>query len=92
MPIWHLRMLARISLIVDDNLSLSLLLKNFFLPWHRDFSVIGYFVGITIKAIYIPIALIAYVLVISIYLGIIVLWMLLPPATIFFIFRSILNI
>lgn len=89
---WHLRMLGRISIIIDDNLSISLLIKNFFLPWHRDFSLIGWTFGILIKLIYLPIAIVTYTLLISIYIVVILLWLLLPPATLVFIIRSIINI
>jgi len=92
MPLWHLRMLARISTLVDDNLSISLLFKNFFLPWHRDFSFIGYTFGILIKVVYLPIAIIGYLFCNVAYLLLILVWLLLPPATLFFILRSILNI
>ncbi len=92
MPLWHLRMLARISTLVDDNLSISLLFKNFFLPWHRDFSFIGYTFGILMKVIYLPIAIIGYLFCNVMYLFLILVWLLLPPATLFFILRSILNI
>ncbi|MGI6423520.1 MAG: hypothetical protein ACOX0X_02820 [Candidatus Dojkabacteria bacterium] len=92
MPLWHLRMLARISTFVDDNLSVSLLLKNFFLPWHRDFSFIGYTFGILIKIIYLPIAIIAYILCNLIYLLLIIIWLLLPPVVLIFIITSIFNI
>ncbi len=89
---WHLRMLGRLSVLIDDNFSISLLLKNFFLPWHRDFSFIGYLFGILIKIIYIPIAIVIYIFTLSIYVLLILLWISLPPATLFFIIRSILNI
>ncbi|PKN02959.1 hypothetical protein CVU76_02955 [Candidatus Dojkabacteria bacterium HGW-Dojkabacteria-1] len=92
MPLWHLRMLSRISTFVDDNFSMSLLLKNFFIPWHRDFSFIGYTFGIIIKIIYLPIAIFAYIFICSLYLLVILVWLLLPPATILFILRSILSI
>ena len=89
---WHLRMLGRISIIIDDNFSISLLIKNFFLPWHRDFSLIGWTFGILIKLIYLPIAIVTYILLISIYIVVILLWLLLPAATLVFIIRSIINI
>ncbi len=92
MPLWHLRMLARISTLVDDNLSISLLFRNFFLPWHRDFSFIGYTFGILIKIVYLPIAIIGYLFCNVMYLFLILVWLLLPPATLFFILKSILNI
>lgn len=90
MSLWHLRMLARIGTFIDDNMSISLLLKNFFTPWHRDYSFIGFVFGILIKIIYLPIALITYILIFVFYLIFILVWLLLPPASIFFILRSIL--
>jgi hypothetical protein len=92
MTLWHLRMLSRIALLLDDNLSISLLLKNFILPWHRDFSFIGYIFGILIKIIYLPIAILAFVLMCAGYIFIILLWLILPPATVFFTLRSIFSI
>jgi len=92
MALWHLRMLTRIAILVDDNLSISLLLKNFILPWHRDFSFIGYTFGILIKTIYLPIALFAFVLICTSYIFVIFIWLILPPATIFFTLRSIFSI
>ena len=62
MPIRHLKILGRISVLVDDNLSMSLLFKNFFVPWHRDNSLIGYFFGFLVKIFYLPIALLIYIL------------------------------
>lgn len=92
MPLWHLRMLSRISTFIDDNLSISLLLKNFFLPWHRDFTFIGYTFGIIIKLLYLPIAVIAYILICTGYFLMLLLWLMLPPTTVFFILRSIFSI
>jgi len=91
MPIWHLRKLARISVVVNDNLSLSLLVQNFFLPWHRDYSMMGYVFGLLIKILYIPIALIIYLTSILVYTIIILIWLLLPIGTLTFIFTSILR-
>ncbi len=91
MPIWHLRKLARISVVVNDNLSLSLLVQNFFLPWHRDYSMMGYVFGLLIKILYIPIALVIYLTSILIYTIIILVWLLLPIGTLTFIFTSILR-
>jgi len=91
MPIWHLRKLARISVVVNDNLSLSLLIKNFFLPWHRDYSMMGYVFGLLIKILYLPIAFVIYLISIIIYTIIILVWLLLPIGTLTFIFTSILR-
>jgi hypothetical protein len=89
MPLWHLRMLRRISILADDNLSMTLLMKNFFIPWHRDTSLIGYVFGLIIKMIYLPLAILVYLLATAIYLGIVAIWLLLPLATVFFIIRSL---
>lgn len=89
---WHLKMLGRISTFIDDNLSISLLLSNFFLPWHRDFSLIGWVFGILIKILYLPVAIATYIFLSSVYILMILVWLLLPPATLIFIIRSILNI
>lgn len=91
MPIWHLRKLARISVVVNDNLSISLLVQNFFLPWHRDYSMMGYIFGLLIKILYLPIALIIYLLSVIVYITIILIWLILPVGTLTFIFTSILR-
>lgn len=90
MTLWHLRMLVRVSTLVDDNMSISLLIRNFFTPWHRDYTFIGFVFGILIKILYLPITLITYILFTTLYLLLIFVWLLLPPATLFFILRSIL--
>lgn len=92
MTVWHLRMLARVSTILDDNLSISLLLKNFFLPWHRDFSLIGYVFGILIKILFLPIGIFIYLLFTTLYFLLICIWLLLPLATLGYILKSLLGI
>ncbi len=92
MSIWHLKMLMRISVFLDDNLSITLLLKNFFLPWHRDFSLVGYVFGILIKILYLPIAICIYLTLCVMYILLILIWFLLPPTTLLFIFKSLLGL
>lgn len=89
MPVRHLRILARLSVIVDDNLSISILFKNFFVPWHRDYSMIGYFFGFIIKILYLPIAFVIYITAMIFYIAIILIWLILPIATIVFTVTSI---
>lgn len=91
MPIWHLKMLGRISALVDDNLSITLLLKNILTPWHRDNSIIGYTFGIITKLLYLPITLVIYLTAITTYSIIILIWLIMPLATIFFILRSLIQ-
>ena len=88
MPIWHLRALKRIFVVLDDNLSFSLLLKNFFLPWHRDKNIMGYMVGIISKLVYLPLAFAIIAAAMITYTLFIIFWLLLPPGTILYILTS----
>lgn len=73
-----LAILKRALLLADDRLSLSLLLKNFFVPWHRDRSPVGYAVGIIVRLLYLPIGFSFALLIISVGIFILVLASLLP--------------
>lgn len=88
MPIWHLRRLARLSTVIDDQFSISLLFKNFFLPWHRDSSVIGYVFGIAMKLLYLPIGIAIFTLSITLYLFIFFIWLILPIGALVFVIIS----
>jgi hypothetical protein len=88
MPVWHLRRFGRLSVVVDDQFSITLLLKNFFLPWHRDYSLIGYVFGILMKLLYLPIAISIYFLCISLYLILFLFWLVLPVGALVFIIIS----
>lgn len=88
MPIWHLRTLRRLIIVLDDNLSFSLLLKHFFLPWHRDKNILGYLVGITSKIFYLPISFAIITVAVITYILFIFFWLLLPLSTLVFIIRS----
>lgn len=91
MPIWHLRQLNRLSTVVDDNLSLSVLMKTFFIPWHRDYSLMGFLFGIIMRILYIPIATAIYVVIVISYLTVLLIWLVLPIATITFIISSLIK-
>jgi hypothetical protein len=89
MPIWHLRTLKRIIIILDNNLSFSLLLRNLFLPWHRDKSVLGYMVGILSKLFYLPLAFLIIICTTVTYILFIFFWLLLPLGTLVFTINSL---
>ena len=91
MPIWHLRELNRLSLVLDDQLSISLLAKTFFIPWHRDYTTIGIIFGIVMRILYLPIAVFIYLFFASIYLLVILIWLILPIATVTFIITSLIK-
>lgn len=89
MPIWHLKRIARASVVLDDNLSISLLLKHFFVPWHRDYSLIGFFFGFLIKLFYLPIAISIYLMVMLTSLILVLVWLFLPVATLVYMLISL---
>ena len=89
MPLWHLRRLLRLSIVIDDQFSISLLIKNFFVPWHRDYSVIGYVFGIVMKILYLPLAITMYILCLISYVIVFFLWLILPIASLVFVIISL---
>lgn len=91
MPIWHLRQLNRVAIVVDDQLSISLLFKTFFTPWHRDYSVMGMLFGVVMRILYLPIAASIFLIIALGYLSFILIWLLLPVATVTFILTSLIK-
>ena len=89
MPVRHLRRLQRLIVILNDQLSITLLISNFFLPWRRHKSFPGYFFGIVIKAIYIPVAIAGFLICTTLYFAFIIFWLLIPVALIFAITKTI---
>ena len=87
----YLRTFGRLSIILDDNLSISLLLRNFFVPWHRDRTVVGFIFGVIIKTLYLPIAIVLLLAGLSIYILFLIAWLILPIASIVFIIMSIIK-
>jgi hypothetical protein len=76
MPIFYLQKLNRISTVVSDQLSLAILIRYFFVPWKRHRAVVGYFIGIITKLLYLPIAIFIYISVMLIFCALMLLWIL----------------
>lgn len=89
MPVWHLRRLLRLSIVLDDQFSISLLIKHFFVPWHRDYSLIGYIFGIVMKILYLPLAILIYLVCIISYILVFFIWLILPIGTLLFVIISL---
>ena len=89
MPVWHLRRLLRLSIVIDDQFSISLLIKHFFVPWHRDYSLIGYLFGILMKILYLPLAIALYIISMISYILVFLIWLILPIASLLFIIISL---
>lgn len=89
MPLRHLRKFGRLSTVLDDNLSITLLIGTFFVPWHRDKSIMGYLFGILIRLLYLPIAISIYSITMIVSFVLILIWLLLPLVAIIFTVISI---
>ncbi len=88
MPIQLFKYAKRITSVSEDQLSLTLLLKTFFTPWHRDNKLVGYFMGMMMRILYIPIALFIQIIVVFLSYSVILLWILLPIISIIMLFMS----
>lgn len=88
MPMWYVGLIQRVATICDDTLSISLLLKTFFVPWHRDKSWTGYFFGIILRIFYIPLASLITAIILIVLLAIACAWALLPFLAIYFILKT----
>lgn len=89
MPVRYLRTLNRIMVVLNDQLSITLIITNFFLPWRRHNSFAGYFFGISIKLIYLPFAICAFLLGTTLYLAFIIFWLLIPAGIFVAIIKTI---
>lgn len=85
MPVYMLRSLARLNQVLNDKLSILLLLETFFVPWKRDYKLIGRFMGVIMRIIYIPIALLIVLIINLAYISAILIWLVLPIITGFLI-------
>ncbi len=89
MPVWYVGFVQRIITLCDDTFSISLLLKTFFVPWHRDNTWLGHLFGMVIRILYLPIAISITTVVLAIIVCLAVIWAILPVVTVIFIFNTI---
>ena len=88
-PIGYLRTWVRLMVILNDQLSITLLLSHFFLPWRRNTSFAGYFFGIAIKAMYLPVAITSFLLCSIFYFSFIIFWLLIPLGIVIALIKTI---
>lgn len=91
MPIRYLRIWNRVMVVLNDQLSITLIISNFFLPWMRHRSFAGYFFGIAIKLIYLPVAIAGFLIASSIYFAFIIFWLVIPVGIVFAIIKTLGN-
>lgn len=87
-PTWYVGFVKRAIILTDDMFSLSLLIKTFLVPWRRDYSWLGYGFGIAIRLLYLPFALVLFMLVVAILFAATLVWAILPVITVISILRS----
>ncbi len=91
MPIFYISKLERISIVLLDKLSISILIKNFFLPYSEHKNTSKYLLSIILKLTYLPISLTLYLITNLIIITLIIFWLLLPIITLLFIIISFFN-
>ncbi len=77
-PIQLVLRLRRLLTVIDDGFSISQLLLTFSVPWHRDYSFVGYFIGIMARIIILIPGIITFILTFIVYILIIIAWLLIP--------------
>lgn len=88
MPMKISKIIGRISTVILDQFSIGTLTRTFFVPWHRDHKPIGYFMGIVMRILYIPIATMFYLFIMVISISALFGWILLPIITLIMIFAT----
>ncbi len=88
MPILLFKFATRFLSVANDQLSFSLLLRTFLVPWHRDNKLVGYFMGIMMRIIFLPISFLLLLLLSLASLVVIIIWILLPILSIIMLFLS----
>lgn len=88
MPIYLYRYSTRITTITEDQLSIGILINSFFTPWKRDRKAVGYFIGVTMRVLYLPIALSIYAITFLISFLLILFWIVLPLLSIIMLVLS----
>jgi hypothetical protein len=79
----HFRFAQRSVVLLFDRLSIVILLKTFFVPWHREKSYFGAIFGIIMRLLWIPMALLVILLVIILEIIFILFWLVLPVITVY---------
>ena len=87
--IWLIRLFKRVAIICDDTFSISILLRTFFIPWHRDYSITGRIFGIIIRLLYLPVALIITATILMVIVAFMLIWVTLPAIFIFNFINSL---
>lgn len=88
MPTWYMGFIQRMAVLLDDTFSISLLIRTFFVPFHRDRSWVGRGFGIGIRLIYIPLASLISLLILTILFTVTIFWALLPVISIYSLIRA----
>lgn len=81
-PVLFVLSLRRTLTVIDDKLSVSFLIQNFLVPWHKEETFVGYLLGFVSKILVIPLGVILLILVFCIYILFLIFWVILPVSTI----------
>ncbi|MDD3661813.1 MAG: hypothetical protein PHG63_01995 [Candidatus Dojkabacteria bacterium] len=88
MPSRYVGLFHRILVISDDTLSISLLIRTIFVPWHRDPSWVGRGFGIAMRLLYLPFAMLLTLTCMLILAVCVILWAVLPGISLIFLLKT----
>lgn len=85
MPLFIILTIRRTHVVLNDKLSIGMLIKNFFTPWQRRYNLTYVIIGVIMKATYLPFAIAGYLIVILTQVLLLVTWLALPILTLVFL-------
>ncbi len=77
-PVTHILRLRRLLTVIDDAFSVTFSISTLFLPWHRDYTFVGYLIGIIMRMLLIVPGTIVLLTTLILYLAFMIFWLLIP--------------
>lgn len=78
MPVRIVLSMRRTLTIIDDKFSISYIFKTAYIPWHRDYNFVGYFVGFFARLFVLIPGILVFLMTLSIYLIYLMFWIFIP--------------
>jgi hypothetical protein len=73
----------------DKSFAVKITLTHFFEPLYKDYSIIGRILGFIFRLARVAVGLVVYVVIAAIFAVAYIVWVLVPPALVFFLIRGI---
>lgn len=73
---------------IDKSIAIKVTLQHFFEPLYKDYSIIGRILGVVFRTGRILIGLLIYIVMTIIFLALFLVWIVIPPAIIFYLIKG----